>query len=69
MFYTFVLVPNKEQTELILVEDQDGMFLLPVFNNQFILNYELGKVSNSSDIEDNFKVLKKYSRDQIKTIT
>jgi hypothetical protein len=69
MYYTFILIPNESHIELILVEDIDGLFLLPFIENQFILNYELGKVSNYSDIKNNIKVLKVYTRDQIKTIT
>jgi hypothetical protein len=69
MYYTFVMIPNESNIELILVEDADGLFLLPFIEDQFILNYELGKVSNISDIGNNFKVLKVYTRDHIKTIT
>jgi len=69
MFYTFVLVPNNTCIELILVEDSDGIFLLPIIDNRFILNYELGKVSKYFEVKDNLKVLKKYTHDQIKTIT
>jgi hypothetical protein len=69
MYYTFVLIPNESRIELILIEDADGVFLLPFVEDQFILNYELGKVSNISDIGNNFKVLKVYTRDHIKTIT
>lgn len=69
MFYTFVLVPIEAHIELFLVEDHDGIFLLPIIDDQFILNYELSKVSNYSDIKNNFKVLQVYTRDQIKTIT
>lgn len=69
MFYTFVLIPNETKIELDLVEDVDGLFLLPIVDNQFILNYELGKVSSNSDVRDNFKILKRYPRDKIKTIT
>ena len=70
MYYTFILVPdNDTRIELMLVEDLDGLFLLPIVDNRYILNYELGKVSNYSEIKNNLKVLKRYTRDQIKTIT
>lgn len=68
MFYTLSLIPIKENLEIYLVEDIDGIYLLPIIDNQFVLNYELGKVNSYSDLADSFKVLKRYSRDQIKTI-
>lgn len=66
MFYTLILLPTTVDIELILVEDDDDVYLLPVIDNQFILNYELGQVSKHSDIKDNFKVLKKYARNDVK---
>lgn len=69
MYYTFTLVPVNEKIELHLVEDDDGVYLLPVINDQFVLNYELGKVSTYPEIKDSFTVLKIYQKEQIKTIT
>lgn len=69
MYYTFILTPVDAIVELHLVEDDDGIYLLPVINNQFVLNYELGKVSMYPEIKNNFKVLKTYLQEQIKTIT
>ena len=68
MFYTLILTQTDAKIELYLVEDNDGIFLLPIIDDQFILNYELGKVSNYPDIIDNFTVLQQYQADQIKTI-
>jgi len=68
MFYTLTLIPKPPNIELILVDDED-IFLLPIIDNQFVLNYELGKVSAYSEIHSDFKVLKQYSRSQIKNIT
>lgn len=69
IFYTLSLIPVKEKLELYLVEDIDGIYLLPIIDNKFVLNYELGKVSDYYEIEDSFKILKRFSQDQIKTIT
>lgn len=68
IFYTLALLPITLDIQLWLVED-DEVYLLPVIDNQFILNYELGQVSNIPEIQNNFKVLKKYLRDEIKIIT
>jgi len=69
MFYTLTLLNTPPTVELYLVEDDDGIYLLPIINNQFVLNYELGTVNNYSEIQDEFKVLQKYNKEQIKNIT
>ncbi len=66
MFYTFELVHTNHVVELYLVED-DSIYLLPVIDKNFVLNYELGTVNKYSDIQDNFKVLQIY-REEIKTL-
>lgn len=68
MFYTIVLLDPLASIELFLVEDDDGVFLLPVIQNQFVLNYELGKVSKYLDVIDKVKVLKQHPRDSVKII-
>lgn len=69
MFYTLTLLNTPPIVELYLVEDDDGIYLLPIIDNQFVLNYELGTVNNYSEIQDEFKVLQKYNKEQIKNIT
>jgi hypothetical protein len=54
--------------ELFLVENDSGVFLLPVVNDQFVLNYELGLISNFSQIQNDIKILQKYEQDQVKSI-
>jgi hypothetical protein len=68
IFYTLALL-NRDSIELWVVKDNEGDYLLPVVNNEFILNYELGKVSNHSEICDYFIVMQKFPRDQIRNIT
>lgn len=68
IFYTLILLPTKVDIELILVEDDRDVYLLPLIDNQFVLNYHLGQVSKHSDIKDNLKVLKKYARDSVRII-
>jgi hypothetical protein len=69
IFYTLTMIDNPEIVELYLVEDDDGQYLLPVIDNQFVLNYELGQVSKYSELCDSFKVLQQYSKEKIKNIT
>jgi hypothetical protein len=70
MYYTITVTNSNlaNNVELWLVKDNDGDYLLPVINDQFILNYESGTVSNHSEICDYFIVMQKFSRLQIKTI-
>ena len=68
IFYTLILLPNDKTVELLLVEDPVGIYLLPLVNNQFVLNYHLRQVSKYSDINKDFKVLRKYSQDEVKKI-
>lgn len=68
MYHTLVMATGIDDVELFLIEDDDGVYLMPVIDNQFVLNYELGKVNRYSDVKDSFKVLQKYSKEQVKTI-
>jgi len=69
MFHTFALSDIEESLDLYLVEDDEGVFLLPVIANHFVLNYHLGMVSNYPDIKEEIKVIKIYNQTQVKTIT
>ena len=69
MYYTLLLLPSDKKLELMLVEDDSGIFLLPIINNHFVLNYELGQVSTYSEIQKNIKVLQRYRDSEIRKIT
>ena len=66
MFYTFELSHTDHLVELYLVED-DSIYLIPVIDKKFVLNYELGTVNNYSEVEEDFTVLQIY-RTEIKTL-
>lgn len=70
MYYTLVVADSNstDVVELWLVKDNNGDYLLPVINDQFVLNYELGSVSDHSEISEYFIVMQKFSKEQIKTI-
>lgn len=68
IFYTLLMLDSSYDVELWVVKDNGGDYLLPVVNNQFVLNYEVGKVSNYSEICDYFIVMQKCSKQEIKTI-
>jgi hypothetical protein len=68
IFYTLSLIPISVKLDLYLVEDDTGVYLLPVIDDQFVLNYELGLVSKFSAACTGIKVIKVYSQKHIKTI-
>ncbi len=69
IFHTLCLLPDTGHTyELFLIEDTD-VYLVPIIDNQFIMNYELGTVNKYSDVCKNFSILKKIPPNKMKTIT
>jgi len=69
IFYTLVIVNPDINIEMWLVKDNSGDYLLPVINDQFVLNYQHGTVSKCQDIQEYFVTMQKYSKSQIKSIT
>lgn len=65
MFYTLILL-GREPT-LYLVDDNGDIFLLPVIDNTYVMNYELGHVSQYN-IMKNFKILQIFPINQINSI-
>jgi hypothetical protein len=68
IFYTLTLTFKDVNIEIYLVEDDTGVYLLPIVDNKFILNYELGQISIYQAIQEKIKVLKVYSISDIKSI-
>jgi hypothetical protein len=69
IFYTILLIDPERIVDLYLIEDNTGIYLVPIVDNQFVLNYELGKISKFLDIKDEIKILQVFSKTQVKTIT
>jgi hypothetical protein len=68
IFYTFSLINTDHIIDLRLIDDGNDEYLLPVIDNQFVLNYELGKVSNLSDIKSEITEKITFTEHQIKKI-
>lgn len=69
IYYTLAMIPVSAKLDLYLIEDDAGCYLLPVVNDQFVLNRELGQVSMYLDACADVTLLKIYPQNQIKTIT
>ena len=68
-FYTLALVTDESvKIELELIDDLGDVYLIPVIEDQFVLNYETGLVSSYPEISKEIKVLKRYTRNDIKII-
>jgi len=68
IFYTFSLLHTAHTLDLRLIDDGDDEYLIPFVDNQFVLNYELGKVSKYSDIGTEFTEKLTFTEQQIKKI-
>ncbi len=68
IFYTFSLLNSADKIELKLIDDGTDEYLLPIVNDQFVLNYELGTVSNYSEVNVEFSVKQTFTEQQIKKI-
>lgn len=69
MFYTFTLLYTDKTAELHLIDDGQDVYLLPVIDCQFVLNYHLGMISNYSNISGEFEDKQIFAQQQIKKIT
>lgn len=68
IFYTFSLLHTDDTVELHLINDGSDEYLVPVFNNKFLLNYELGLVSNYQEVNNEFETKQVFTEQQIKKI-
>ena len=68
IFYTFSLLHTEDKIELQLIDDGEDEYLLPIINNTFVLNYELGKVNNCQDIAVEIQILNTYTQQDIKVV-
>ena len=69
MYYTLTLLKNNHKDlKLLLVEDERGIYLLPLIDNHIILNYHLGVISIYQEVCDEFKIIKTYLQEDIKPL-
>lgn len=68
IFYTFSLLHTTHKIELHLIDDGADEYLIPVIDDQFVLNYQLGMVSNYSDVSTEFTDTQTFTEQQIKKI-
>lgn len=69
IFHTLTILHTENTVELHLVDDGADEYLLPVINNTFVLNYELGEVNNLQNIAAELQIKNTFTDKDIKQIT
>jgi len=69
MAYTIELVSPETKVELYLVDEGGDIYMLPVIEDHFILNYHLGSVNTLPEIEKEFQIVKIYKSEDIRKLT
>ena len=68
IFYTFVMVDDTD-IRLELIDDGQEVYLVPVVDDQFVLNFYPNLVSNYQEVSEKFNLLKVFSKTDIKPVT
>ena len=68
IFHTLSLIDVNVSIELELIEDDGDIYLIPVVDDQYVLNYHLGEVAYYSDVASEFSTKKVFKQEQIKKI-
>ena len=66
MFHT--LLTSNIDTQLILINDGADVYLLPLVDKTYVLNYQFNSINEMSDIADEIKVKQIIDNKQIKQI-
>lgn len=68
MFQTLSLIEVNAPIELELIDDGSDIYLIPIIDDQYVLNYHLGEVAYYDDIAQEFDTKKIFTQEQIKRI-
>lgn len=69
MYYSLSMIRDfSKDLELWIIDTSDDRYLVPVIDNQFILNYELGQISTVQDLKTRIKIIDRFDSLQIKQI-
>lgn len=66
MYYTLVFAGfSAYSPELVLINDFADTYLILLINKQYILNYDLGKVSLLKEVAQDIKILEVFDNERI----
>lgn len=67
MFHTLTIVDPEINIKLCLIDDKEDIFLVPVVDDTFVLNYIPGEVIKASKLKKSVRVQQTFTKEQIKT--
>jgi hypothetical protein len=68
IFYTVLMVSPTSNVEMLLVNDSEDVYLLPLVDDQYVLNFSPGVVSNYQDLKEDIKIIRIFDKESIKKI-
>lgn len=68
MYHSLTLSGTDARLKLILIDDHYDVYLIPVVDDIYVLNYELNTVSQWADVAPDVKILKTFEQTQITPI-
>lgn len=68
MYHTLKMVTDKK-IDMTLIDDGEDMYLVPIIEDEYTMNYELGQLSQWKEIEKLVNVKVKFTEEEIKQIT
>ena len=66
IFHTLNVTLGNDRTEIILIEDDRDRYLVPVLDNKYIFNFELGQISTIHD--PRIKIIDRFEKETISRI-
>lgn len=68
VYYTLVLTNPDIEIDLLLIDNSDDVFLLPLIEGKYLLNYYPNTVVELDEIEQTIQIVQKFSKNDIRSI-
>jgi hypothetical protein len=68
IFYTVTMVSPDCKAQIQLVDEDGEVYLVPLFDDQFILNFTPGQISKYQDLVGKVRVIRVFEKEHIKKI-
>lgn len=69
MYYTFRLINTDAKCEIWLIDNSKERYIVPVVEDNYLLNYEIGSVNIWQDLKDTVRIIEKFSNDDIHQVS
>ena len=67
MFHTLTIVDPEINIELCLIDDKEDLYLVPVIDKTFVLNYIPGQVVKVKQLKKTAQFKETFQKQEIKT--